>query len=62
MIEQSRDARRSAGWSQLTWAIRISVDAKVVKRLESRVGSVATLTAVMIALNFEFIGIGTYWN
>jgi ribosome-binding protein aMBF1 (putative translation factor) len=45
MIEHLREAHRSADWSQRALAIRIGVDAQAVKRLESGVGSVATLTA-----------------
>jgi transcriptional regulator with XRE-family HTH domain len=51
MIEQLQEARRSAGWSQRTLAIRIGVEAQAIKRLESGVGSVATLTAAMTALD-----------
>lgn len=58
MIEQLQEARRSAGWSQRTLAIRIGVDAQAVKRLESGVGSVTTLIAAMTALNFQVTGIG----
>jgi transcriptional regulator with XRE-family HTH domain len=58
MIEQLREARRAAGWSQRTLAIRIGVNAQAIKRLESGIGSVATLTAAMIALNFQLTGIG----
>jgi transcriptional regulator with XRE-family HTH domain len=58
MIEQLQEARRSAGWSQRTLAIRIGIDAQAIKRLESGVGSVATLTAAMTALNFQLTGIG----
>jgi transcriptional regulator with XRE-family HTH domain len=39
-------------------AIRIGVDAQAIKRLESGVGSVATLTAAMAALNSQLTGIG----
>jgi transcriptional regulator with XRE-family HTH domain len=58
MLEQLQEARRSAGWSQRTLAIRIGVDAQAIKRLESGIGSVATLTAAMTALNFQLTGIG----
>jgi transcriptional regulator with XRE-family HTH domain len=58
MLEQLQKARRSAGWSQRTLAIRIGAEAQAIKRLESGVGSVATLTAVMTALNFRLTGIG----
>jgi transcriptional regulator with XRE-family HTH domain len=58
LLKQLQEARRSAGWSQRTLAIRIGVEAQAVKRLESGVGSVATLTAAMNALNFQLTGIG----
>jgi transcriptional regulator with XRE-family HTH domain len=58
LIEDLREARRSAGWSQRTFAARIGVDAQTIKRLETGVGSVATLTAVMTALDFQLTGIG----
>lgn len=59
MIEELREARRSAGWSQKTLAARIGVDAQTIKRLESGVGSVATLTAAMTALDFRLTGLGS---
>jgi transcriptional regulator with XRE-family HTH domain len=58
MIEQLREARRSAGWSQKTLAARIGVDAQAIKRLEAGIGAVATLIAVMTALNFQLTGLG----
>lgn len=58
MIEELREARRSAGWSQRTLAGRIAVDVQTIKRLERGVGSVQTLIAVMAALDFRLTGLG----
>ncbi|MEN2786745.1 DNA N-6-adenine-methyltransferase [Sphingomonas qilianensis] len=58
MIDELRKARRSAGWSQITLARRIGVEAQTVKRLESSIGSVSTLIAVMTALDFNLTGLG----
>lgn len=58
MINELRDARRSAGWSRQTLAERVGVDAQTIKRLEQGVGSVATLVAVMAALDFRLTGLG----
>ena len=58
MIDQLREARRSAGWSQRTLAERIGVSAQTIKRLEKGTGSVATLIAAMQALNFHLTGVG----
>ena len=58
MIEELKEARRSAGWSQATLAARINVGAQVVKRLEKGIGSAATLVAVMTALDFRLTGVG----
>jgi transcriptional regulator with XRE-family HTH domain len=58
VINELRDARRSAGWSQKTLAERIATDAQTIKRLEKGVGSVATLVAAMNALNFRLAGLG----
>lgn len=58
MIEEIREARRSAGWSQKTLAGKIGVDAQAIKRLENGVGSVPNLLAVMAELNFGLTGLG----
>lgn len=58
MIEELRAARLSAGWSQRTLAERTGVDAQTIKRLEQGVGSVPTLIAVMMALDFRLTGMG----
>ena len=58
MIEELRQARRSAGWSQGNLAIRIGVDVQAIKRLEKGVGSAPTLIAAMAALDFRLSGIG----
>jgi transcriptional regulator with XRE-family HTH domain len=58
VIEQIREARLSAGWSQRTLAVRIGVDAQAIKRLEKGVGSVPTLVDAMAALNFRLTGLG----
>ncbi len=59
LIDELKAARRSAGWSQRTLADRIGIDAQAVKRLESGVGSVATLIDAMGALNFRLTGLGS---
>ncbi|MFD1035500.1 DNA N-6-adenine-methyltransferase [Sphingomonas hankookensis] len=51
------EARQSMGMSQRALATRIGVPALQIKRLERGVGSVATLTAVMAALDFRLTGI-----
>ncbi|MEG3176168.1 DNA N-6-adenine-methyltransferase [Sphingomonas sp. RB3P16] len=58
MIDELREARRSAGWSQRTLASRIGVEPQTIKRLEGGVGSVPTLIAVMAALDFHLAGLG----
>lgn len=58
VIEEMRQARRSAGWSQRTLAERVGVDAQAIKRLEQGIGSVSTLTAAMAALDFRLAGLG----
>ena len=60
LIKKLKAARQSAGWSQKTLAARTGVDAQTIKRSESGVGSVATLVAVMIALDFRLVGLGTF--
>jgi transcriptional regulator with XRE-family HTH domain len=57
LTEKFRDARRSAGWSQKTVAERIDVDHQAIKRLEQGVGSMATLTTVIAALDFHLTGL-----
>jgi len=46
------------GLSQRALAERIGVDSQAIKRLERRVGSVATLIAVKRPLNFRLNGLG----
>ena len=58
LIDQLRDARRQAGWSQRTLACRVGVDPQAIKRLEQGIGSVTTLVAVMTALEFRLTGLG----
>jgi transcriptional regulator with XRE-family HTH domain len=58
LIEEFREARRSAGWSQKTLADRIGVDAQAIKRLEKGIGSVPNLIAAMAALDFRLTGLG----
>lgn len=58
MIKELQQARRSAGWPQRTLAERIGVSAQAIKRLEQGIGSVATLTVTMAALNFHLTGVG----
>ena len=58
LIEDLREARRSSGWTQRTLAARVSVSPQAIKRLEQGVGSVATLVAVMSALDFRLTGLG----
>lgn len=59
LIDYLRDARRSVGWTQRTLADRIDVHPQMIKRLEMGVGSVATLIAVMAALEFRLTGLGS---
>jgi transcriptional regulator with XRE-family HTH domain len=58
LIEELTAGRRSLGWSRQTLAERVGVDAQTIKRLENGVGSVATLIAVMDALDFRLTGLG----
>lgn len=58
LIEELREARQQAGWSQNTLAGRIGVDAQTIKRLENGIGSVTTLVAAMTALDFSITGLG----
>lgn len=58
MIEEMREARRAAGWSQQTLAKRLGVDSQSIKRLEKGVGSVRTLVMAMTALDFRLTGLG----
>lgn len=58
MIEELREARRAAGWSQQTLAKRLGVDSQSIKRLEKGVGSVRTLVMAMTALDFRLTGLG----
>jgi transcriptional regulator with XRE-family HTH domain len=58
VIDQIREARLTAGWSQRTLAVRIGVDAQTIKRLEKGVGSVPTLIDAMAALDFRLTGLG----
>jgi transcriptional regulator with XRE-family HTH domain len=51
-------ARRAVGQTQAALAARIGVGAQTIKRLEKGVGSVATLVAVMTALDFRLTGLG----
>jgi transcriptional regulator with XRE-family HTH domain len=57
LIEKIKDARRSAGWSQKTFAERIDVDCQAIKRSEQGICSMPTLTAVMAALDFHVTGL-----
>lgn len=58
MIDELREARRLAGWSQRTLADRLGVDAQAIKRLEKGIGSVSTLISAMTALDFQLTGLG----
>ena len=58
LINELREARRLAGWTQKTLASRIGVDPQAVKRLEKGIGSVPTLVAAMAVLNFQLTGLG----
>lgn len=58
LIQDLIDARLAAGWSQRRLAERIGVDAQVILRLEKGIGSHATLSALMAALDFSLTGIG----
>lgn len=57
MIDELREVRRQAGWSQKALAKRVGVDAQAVKRLENGIGSVNTLVSVMAALDFRLTGL-----
>ena len=57
LIEELRNARRSAGWSRKGFAAHTGVDVQAIRRLESGAGSVATLIAATTALDFELVGI-----
>ncbi|MGB6185416.1 MAG: DNA N-6-adenine-methyltransferase [Sphingopyxis granuli] len=59
MIDELREARRLAGWSQRTLADRLGVDAQAIKRLEKGIGSVSTLISAMTALDFQLTGLGS---
>ena len=58
LLEDLKRARRSAGLSRRELAERLGVDPQRIKRLESGMGSVATLSAAMAALDFRLTGIG----
>lgn len=51
------DARRSIGMSQCALAARLGVAPLRIKRLERGIGSMATLTAAMTAMDFRLTGI-----
>ena len=57
LIDEIRQARQSAGWSQKTLAARAGCSAQAIKRLEGGVGSVDTVVAVMKALDFRLTGL-----
>jgi transcriptional regulator with XRE-family HTH domain len=57
LIEELKDTRRSAGWSQKTLAERTGVDVQTIKRLKEGIGSVPTLIAAMAALDFRLTGL-----
>lgn len=58
LINDLRAARRQSGLTQRSIAARIGVSPQVILRLEQGVGSVATLVAVMKALDFRLTGLG----
>ena len=57
MIDDLKAARRAAGLSQRTLAEALGTHAQAIKRLEKGVGSVATMVAVMEALDFRLTGL-----
>ena len=58
LVDDLRTARRDRGWTQNTLADRAGVSEQATYRLERDIGSVATLDAIMAALDFRLIGIG----
>lgn len=58
MIDQIKQARKGRGWSQRFLAERAGCTSQKIKRLEAGIGSVATLVAVMDALEFRLTGLG----
>ncbi|WP_298164307.1 DNA N-6-adenine-methyltransferase [Novosphingobium sp.] len=58
LINDLREARRQSGLTQRSIAARIGVSPQVILRLEQGVGSVATLAAMMKALDFRLTGLG----
>ncbi len=58
LIDEIRQARRDRGWSQRFLSERVGCSSQMIKRLEAGVGSVATLVAVMHALEFRLTGLG----
>lgn len=58
LLDDLRTARRDKGWTQKTLADRAGVSEQATYRLERGIGSVATLDAVMAALEFRLTGIG----
>ena len=58
LIGALKEARRSSGWSQKTFADRIGTSAQQIKRLEKGVGSITTFVAAMNALDFQLTGLG----
>lgn len=57
MIDDLKLARRSCGLTQRALGERIGVDTQTIKRLETKVGSVATLVAAMKVLDFHLTGL-----
>lgn len=57
LIQELRQAREDAGWSQRTLASRIGTDTQTIHRLENAVGSARTLAAAMAALKFRLTGL-----
>lgn len=58
LINDLREARRSAGWSQKTLAERVGTSARAIHRLEQGIGSFETLAKVMEVIDFRLTGVG----
>ena len=59
LVEDIRVARRSKGLTQQDVADRCDLTRQAIKRIEAGIGSVANLYAVMAAVEFHLVGIGS---
>ena len=58
LINDLRTARRQSDLTQKSLALRVGLSPQMILRLEQGVGSMATLVAVMKALDFRLTGLG----